>query len=573
MNYLIVRSQLVLIILLFLIYPWVLYGRVNDRQIASEFENQNTGITDLDDSLVYTLYTDSGESIKLQLSKSSIYHYEILRIKAYPNFKISGKLALSVVNGDGTQTLSANILRYEAFLKDGAVYTAVYMPPWNAPEGEYRIRVYYKNNPLNCEHGITFYLKRRKVEKLKTPLTVADLEMNKSVRKVNVRGVTGEPVGPEGIIDWVNFLRANALWILAGETTSFKKRVACDKTPYWDKGPLENLDTLKVLAKSEGIKVGAYVISFFVPGKRGVPKRYRPGIGYDKESGKLYSSRHISLNSKKRIEDIVKLVKRFQNDPYIDYIGFDFIRTGRVDGYELVNDFVKESNISRPQGWKKMNLNSRMKWLAREIEVNNNPVIVKKWRWWRAHRVALIVKYIILKARITKPVWVFTLGWRHGSMHGQDPVMFFDAGVSIDAVMLYEANNRQFTKMMKQWKRYMTEEQGNLIVGNCVDYKLLDSDFLDPPDEMFRRNRVGYSSIYKNGLAKGIFFHDIARAIWGRKGGYDGWRYALKFAENVIDLQNMIGENEIMTDIILNREKIRKFIFHSFLWSVKDEPL
>ncbi len=501
-------------------------------------------------SLSYQFTIGNGKSLKVKLSKKILYHYEILDILISPDFNCTEKdLYISVFN-NGHIEKSANLIKKIPVLKIKDKLKAVFMPSWNSPVGKYIIKLFYKGRLIDINQEISFFLRRRVVRSIDIPLSIADLEMNKNVNKVNIKGITREATGSEAVIDWINFIRADMIWILSGETTSFTKRVALDNMPYWDRGPIENLNSIKIIAKKNGIKVGAYIISFFVPGNNGVPGRYKPGVGYNKSSDNIYKSRHISLGCKRRIDDIVEMVKKFQNDDYIDYIGFDFIRTGRADGYELVEDFTYETNIKRPSYWKKLSLVDKIKWLAKKIEVERDVVVIEKWRWWRAHKVAVIVKQIIEKANVTKPVWVFTLGWEHGSEHGQDPVMFFDAGVTIDAVMLYEASNYQFEKMMKQWKQYMSLSEGNLVIGNCVDYKLLDSELLSPPEELYRRNIEGYCNIYKDGMARGIFFHDIARAVWGRRGGYEGWRYGIRFFMSVFNLKNGLRKGDILTDIL-----------------------
>jgi hypothetical protein len=191
----------------------------------------------------------------------------------------------------------------------------------------------------------------------------------------------------------------------------------------------------------------------------------------------------------------------------------------------------------------------RILWFARQIEIVKDKDTIERWRWWRAHKVASIIERIMDEAGITKPVWVYTLGWDHGREHGQDPVMFFDAGVSVDAVMLYEASRPQFVRLLGQWNRYVRSSEGNIFIGNCVDANLLDSDRFLPPDEFFRRNTEGYRNIVRDGLASGIFFHDIARGLWGRRGGHEFREYALAHMSSVYGLRRELSELDLIVDI------------------------
>ncbi|MCK4803045.1 MAG: hypothetical protein KAT88_00740 [Spirochaetes bacterium] len=495
------------------------------------------------------------ENPKVVLSKQEIYHYDILNVYLYniPGLD-TGSLYMRIFK-EGKVHPSAGMVYDIPFLKssvqgDKDRFKAVYLPSWNEGAGYYEIKLYYGEKELRTDGKIVFCLKRKPLPEIKKGISIVDLETNRRIKERSFTDPSGRKTDYSAILKWAKFMNADALWILAGETTAFKKR-PLDRSP-WDEGPLENLLLLKELAIKYGIDIGAYVMSFYIPGKYRLSKRYEYGLGYNQENDRLYLAKHISLASEKRIQDIINLVKQFQEDPGITYIGFDFIRTGRADGYELAPAVIDETNIKTPGDWDKLNAEEKIKWFAKKIEVEKDPVIIEKWRWWRAHKVAEIVKRVMKEARVTKPVWVYTLGWNHGKEHGQDPVMFFDAGVSIDAVMLYEANSQQFTRLLNQWNRYIKSGEGNIIIGNCIDYRLLDSDILSPPEELFRRNVAGYRNIIRDGLASGIFLHDIARALWGRRGDFTTKDYAVAYISSVYNLRRDLLAEDLLFDIAVH---------------------
>ena len=117
----------------------------------------------------------------------------------------------------------------------------------------------------------------------------------------------------------------------------------------------------------------------------------------------------------------------------------------------------------------------------------------------------------------TPPLWAFTLTWDKGWHHGQDPVMMNDAGIDADALMLYEANEPQFQALLVDWKRYVKRADAQLIVGNVVDWPLHQNS-PDGPKAFSRRLKEAVDRIYADGPARGIFVHDISRALWGRLG-------------------------------------------------------
>ncbi len=489
---------------------------------------------------------------RVVLSKREIYHFEILNVYLYDISELNGDLFFMRVIRDGSVQPSAGGIVDNPFFpaKDQngqSCYKAVYLPDWNEEEGQYEIQLYYSNRLCAFYDPVTFTLMRRVPPSIKKGFSVVDLEMNGSIRERTFENPDRARTDYRALLEWAKYMHADAVWILAGETTGF--RPWDKRTGYWDSGPLENLHLLKNIAHDYGVAVGAYIMSFYVPGTHGIPERYEPGVGYNSEKDYLYRSRHISLSSEQRIQDIIELAAKFEKDPEIAYIGLDFIRTGRADGYELAPEVVKDTNIRVPRGWDELSKGERIKWFARKIEIERDPIILEKWRWWRAHRVAEIVQRVITDAQITKPVWVYTLGWNHGKEHGQDPVMFFDAGISIDAVMLYEANSEQFTRLLQHWKKYIKEGQGNFIVGNCIDHNLLDSQHNSPPEELRRRNIEGYRNLKSNGFATGLFLHDLARGFWGRRGGYTLHDYASAYLSSLYNLKRDLQVLDLLVDV------------------------
>jgi hypothetical protein len=154
---------------------------------------------------------------------------------------------------------------------------------------------------------------------------------------------------------------------------------------------------------------------------------------------------------------------------------------------------------------------------------------IDQWQWWRAHRVALIVKDIRRRLGPQKPLWAFTLTWDKGWHHGQDPVMMNDAGIDYDALMFYEADKPQYAAMVKAWHEYVRQGDVQLVPGDIFDWGLHQKDPAGPA-EFARRMRLAVRDVYADGPAKGVFYHDLARLLWGRLGtwGAKGWADAAR---------------------------------------------
>lgn len=321
------------------------------------------------------------------------------------------------------------------------------------------------------------------------------------------------------IIKWANYSGANAFFMLGAETQTYNPYV--NQEHPFDRSKLRDVKTVARETKKNNLQFGAWTMTFGFQGKDCAKVGYKPSMTYDQKTGRLYPSyMHISLIDEKRFNDLVNVVREFDKNPDIDYIGFDYVRTGHKDGYEMADLVVRDMSIAVPGNWDSLSEEQKAVWFAKKIIVDRDSETVEKWEWWRAHKVAEIINKVITVSGTVKPVWTFTLGWEHGKQHGQDPLMMMDAGVAIDAVMLYEANQHQFRTVLVDWKGYVSSSQVNLIVGQTVDVKLNDSYTLIPPEEFINRITQGTKKMVFGGLTDGLFWHDASRALWGRKGPY-----------------------------------------------------
>ena len=80
----------------------------------------------------------------------------------------------------------------------------------------------------------------------------------------------------------------------------------------------------------------------------------------------------------------------------------------------------------------RLSKDERIVWLARKKIMRRDRGFIDAWQWWRAHRVAGIVRRIKAEIGDQKKLWAFTLTWDRGWHHGQDAVMMNDAGVDAD---------------------------------------------------------------------------------------------------------------------------------------------
>lgn len=422
--------------------------------------------------------------------------------------------------------------------------------PWYASPGEYTLKLSLLESE-NLPIDTTFLIKRREPQKIQAGLCVVNWENMRPLRGLRLRCPDGELGGWKKIFDWLEWMGADALWFIAGQTSAYTTEI-CSLFP-WNADNLEMIDDIAREAKRRGIKSGAWVSCYYIFG----PKRYNPdykfGWDYRRSLGTSVPTDAISILDERRLADIIEFTKKLYEIEELSYIGLDYI----PDDYgaiELVDEFVSEMNVQLPDEWNKFSLLERKNWLGRIVKRPRNREIplIDQWNWWRAHRISSIIRKISDGAEIKRPLWAFILSWERGWQHGQDPIMFQDAGVDINAVMLYQANCAQFNTLLRQWSRYIGRDDVNIVAGNQVDW-FWHQNSLDPPGPLLFYNRLirGINEMHQDGMIRGLFINDLSRAFWGIKGPYSTKEWVIASGASFSRLREQYRKIPIKTRIIL----------------------
>ena len=477
------------------------------------------------------------------------YRHQLIKLIAFPEKGLERSVLYAVLYKNGNIIQCGGMRSIVPFKREGALLVGRMNPGFNPKPGIYTAAIFAKGI-IGRVYTVTIRIKSRIPRSLQSGFSVMTMESAIPMRYQRVKGPLGKIGSWQKLLKWADFLTADAFWIL-GSQASGNDRGISPKNPFC-KDTLKNIDLLGKAAKRRGIRFGSYIISFYTPHGGHHKAGYIPSMKYIGQ-GKFLPSLHTSLASRRRIADLTAFAIAMQRKKHVDFIGFDFIRTGHSDGFELVDHVVRDMHIPVPEIWGNLTKQRRMAWFASQILDKRDRKTIDAWRWWRAHHVATLIGSIIRNGRITKPVWVYTLGWEHGKQHGQDPYMMIDAGCALDAAMLYEANGRQFDGMEKQWKQYLDSKQVNLFTGNCVDWKLNKRIGVHPIVEFYRRSIRGLTKFSYNKIAAGIFWHDVARAVWGRTGGNSGSEWGIVGASAATTARFLSGRHSLKVSLKIHR--------------------
>ncbi|MEK7389960.1 MAG: hypothetical protein AAB036_09690 [Elusimicrobiota bacterium] len=458
--------------------------------------------------------------VRLGAARPEYFHYDIVELVLRTREReldasfLEAPPRLFVERGGEPVTTIAGVREMTMARVSGGVWIARWPVPWNAPSGEYRPRLIGRPEIAQRLVVSPFRIARRAPQPMPRGLVVATLESGAPLESMRVKGPDGLETDWRGLLDWARWIGADAFWMLGGQSPGH------GEDDIWLKTNLNMIPSVASECRKRGLKFGVYVMYSLTTAKKMMPG-YEYGV--EIQDSRPVATRAISIGDRKRLDDVAAFLRPFAADPNVDYIGLDYIRNA-LGGYELVDDFVAEMpGLTLPPEWPKLTRAERMVWLARKKIMRRDADFVEAWQWWRARRVALIVRE--LKARLgDKPMWAFTLTWEKGWHHGQDPVMMNDAGIDIDALMFYEADKVQYAEMMESWNGYVKRGDVQLLPGNIFDWGLHQKDSKGP-GEFSRRLKTAVKSVYSDGPARGVFFHDVSRLCWGRLGkwGTAGW--------------------------------------------------
>lgn len=352
--------------------------------------------------------------------------------------------------------------------------------------------------------------------------------------KDRVTGPTGERGDWRKLFDWVEYMGADTFWFRGAVTDPPAEGLTLER-PFKPIN-VEALPRLGREAHARGIKFGAWAVAYATyGGNRGALPDYHYSLDISRSTGRVRETDYVSLLDERRVEHLANFFRSIQDSEYIDMAGLDYMRTNPGSGgYELAEDFTRKMPVELPDNWSSMSRNARMAYVAKKIEEewrdDEDPDFYDAWNWYRAHLGAGIVQRIIARSGITKPTWIFVLSWWHGMQHGQDPVMFTDAGISMLAPMLYQVPNRtHFNIMVRDWHEYLHAGQVNLVPGDQVDF-YWHQKTTDPPApaELYDRMVIAHRQYINGENTLGVFWHDINRAMTpGNLGPYTGREWAL----------------------------------------------
>jgi hypothetical protein len=361
-------------------------------------------------------------------------------------------------------------------------------------------------------------------------------------------GPDGGPRNWQNAFAWARFMEADAFWHCGLQTQVWEGKGQPVTDLPWSQEHMEAVDRFAAEAQRQGMPYGAYMLTFLVGGDF-ERSQYEFTLSYDRSSDSLVPIRFISMGDARRQRDLVAGLKRLADTPGVSYIGMDYVRAN-TGGLEFTDEFLSDLDLDLPPGLAQASVEERRLWLGRSLARDDDKTLQHLWDWWRAHKVSLVLKSILDQVKPTQPVWVFSLGWKQGHQHGQDPRMLIDAGISFNSPMFYEADQAQFPVMLEDWQHYLGHTGGVLVFGQVVDTPLLHPrDGLNGPEEFYTRQMETLAQLGPSTDRLGFFWHDLNRAVAGGRGPEGMREWAIAGAASFSQLRQAAGVVPLAVDV------------------------
>lgn len=502
---------------------------------------------------------------RLQADRSEYYRYQLIQLLFRPDSLAGitpGSLILTVefLHGDSLIAGVGDCRKIKMhYSPHDSAWHGSWALPWNPPLGIYRavatlapLRPATDPPPPRFSDSVEFAVKSRLPHNIPDGFCAMTIESAGNVLNSKLPSPAKESRHWTNFVDWAKYLGADAVWYSVGWTIEDYPDISDNKP--WVKENFRALPRLAEECHRQGLKFGGYVGSYLLWG----PKLGRLKYNYslDVRNGRIFPTQHVSLEDSKRRADIVKIFQMLQADSNVDFIGLDYIRPGS-GGFETAEEFVDLMNIEKPAGWDRWSQKERRVWVARQVKPVSDRPIRARWQWWQAHRSATAVEKLLAEAGVIKPVWGFTLGWDKGHEHGQDPPMMNDAGLDLDAVMIYESNAAQCYEMTNVWSQYLKGGEAQLMAGQQIDWILLQKNTSPPaPEEFYWRLTDAIKGTSEQGRVKGLFWHDMFRGIRGRKGPHSSQEWLIAGAAAFTKARQELGILPLETRLFHHNGKV-----------------
>ncbi len=374
------------------------------------------------------------------------------------------------------------------------------------------------------------------------------------ISKRNILSIEGKEVDWNYIPEWVNFVSADGIIMLAGITKTFQEDVTLESP--WDKDKLGESIILADKVNKRNKNFGIYARGLKVEGVDAKKIGYKPVLFF---KGDNYGEdpSFISPLDENRKKSLIKLLSSFMENNNMSYVGFSDVFLSTNYGAELMDNYFSDCQISVPNNWTDMDFNGKFLFFKDKMKDKNN---LNRFALWKLYYIADYIRDIIDKVGHKKPIFYYL----NDSLLMENPAILsvlLSAGVDfviVDFNMNYDKILDELNDISKN--PMIAHYINRLIVSYYFDYQNLDVNGFDISAI---ENYVGANlQLVKNGsgslIANGIVINDLYKLMFGRRGPYTPNEWMLGVGEIVYEFKQLYQAIPLEIQIDVSKIDLQK---------------
>lgn len=371
--------------------------------------------------------------------------------------------------------------------------------------------------------------------KLKKGIAFIGIDSLERISKRNILSADANEVDWNGIPEWLNFISADGILMLAGVTKTFDESLSMESP--WDNDKVNESMVLADRIKQRGKNFGVWMNALKVEGIYAKKMGYRTTLTHDNDKYTEEPS-VISLLDENRKKNITRLFTTYMENDNISYVGISEIFLEPAQGLELMENFIKELQIDVPENWQNLDFDGKFRYFSDRIR---NKELFDQFVTWKQYHISQYLKDIISSTAHHKPVFYF-VDYEEAIANPDLISIVLNSGVDF-IVMNF---NMPYDKILENMETLSKISKisgyfNRVIISYYIDYKNTDM----PGSEVSAIENYVYANLQltKYGSdtlnANGIMINDLYKAMFGKRGPYSPYEWMLGIGETIYQFKNI----------------------------------
>jgi hypothetical protein len=359
------------------------------------------------------------------------------------------------------------------------------------------------------------------------------IESRERISKRSLLSPEAREVNWHTIPQWVKFVSADGVFMLAGITKTFDETTTLDNP--WDRDKINEAVSLAERIRQSGGFAGVWLKTLELEGNYLERVGYKPAY-HIKDNAIIKDNSVASIKDEERKRHIIRLFSTFMDNNNIAYVGLSHIFNPPSYDIELFDSFIREFKITVPENWENMSHNSRLSYFNERMKTRD---FADNFAKWKNFVIADYLREIIDKSGHKKPVFYYA---SHNEL-SRNPEMIsilFSSGVDFIVLNLSMPYNQIASEMARLRQiNDINRYHNRLILSYEIDYNNVDMpDFETSAIENYVNANLKVVKLGSEKLnAQGLLINDLYKAMFGKRGPYSPYDWMLGAGKSIYEFK------------------------------------